>query len=213
VLGQATGNTNSLDSPRPGVEGSHHLPPHSILCVTPPHPHLNGFLSRDSQGGVPKMSRFRLPGLHEVITFCSDLRLERVLKQTYSSPWELSNDLSHSPRAHRGRVDSWLLVVRSQIANLTPGPSFAHNLCFICPNGPYELIFDIYTFMAFQWYKKYPNARSFDPYNPTLKFWESFGTSKSPFRHFENVSVILTLFQKWGCDIMILNMSSNMFFS
>jgi hypothetical protein len=43
VLGQATCNMDSLDSPRPGLGGSHHLPPYSILCVTPPHPHPNGF--------------------------------------------------------------------------------------------------------------------------------------------------------------------------
>jgi hypothetical protein len=30
------GNTDSLDSPPPGLVGSHHLPPYSILCVTPP---------------------------------------------------------------------------------------------------------------------------------------------------------------------------------
>ncbi len=35
VLGQATGNTDSLDSPRPRLEGSHHLPPYSILYVIP----------------------------------------------------------------------------------------------------------------------------------------------------------------------------------
>ncbi len=75
VLGQATGNTDSLDSPRPGLEGSHHLPPYSIICVTPPHSHLNGFYSRDSQGGVLKVSRFGLPGLWELITPGSDLGL------------------------------------------------------------------------------------------------------------------------------------------
>jgi len=63
VLGQATGNTDSLDSPRPKLGGSHHLPPYSILCVVPPHPHPNGFYSQDSQGGVPKLSRFGLLGL------------------------------------------------------------------------------------------------------------------------------------------------------
>jgi hypothetical protein len=39
VLGQATGNTDSLDSldlPRPGLGGSHHLPPYSILYVATP---------------------------------------------------------------------------------------------------------------------------------------------------------------------------------
>jgi hypothetical protein len=55
VLEQAMGNTDSLDSPRLGFGGSHHLPPYSILCVAPPHPHSNGFYSQDSQGGVPKL--------------------------------------------------------------------------------------------------------------------------------------------------------------
>jgi hypothetical protein len=57
VLGQATGNFGSLDSPRPRLGGSHHLPPYSILCTTPRGPHPNGLLSRDSQVGVPKLSR------------------------------------------------------------------------------------------------------------------------------------------------------------
>jgi hypothetical protein len=145
VLGQATGNTDSLDSQQPGLGGSHHLPPYSILYVTPPHPHPNGFLSWDSQGGVSKLSQFGLLGLHKVITLCSDLWLGRGLKQTCRSPWELSNCVSHPPPpwAHRGGVDSRLLGVESQTANLTPDPSFAHNLCFRCPNGPSELIFDI----------------------------------------------------------------------
>jgi hypothetical protein len=164
---------DSLDPPRPGLGGSHHLPPYSILCVTPSHSHSNGFLSWDSQGEVPKLSWFGFPGTHEVIILCSNLRLERGLKQTCSSPWELSNSVSHSPYTHRGRAESRLLVVGSQTASLTPSLSFAHNLCCRCPNGPCELIFDMYTFIAFQWYKKHPNARCFDPCNATLKFWES----------------------------------------
>jgi len=75
VLGQATGNTDSLASPWPRLKGSHHLPPYSILCVVPPHPHPNGFYSQDSQGGVSKVSRFGLPGLWELITPGSNLKL------------------------------------------------------------------------------------------------------------------------------------------
>jgi hypothetical protein len=113
VLGQATGNTDSLDSPRPGLGGSHHLPPYSILCVCARHLHSNDFLSQDSQGGVPKLSRFGLSGLWELITPNSDLRSGWGLKQTSSSTQELSNSVLHSTCTHRGRVDSWLLVVGS----------------------------------------------------------------------------------------------------
>ncbi len=48
VLGQATGNMDSLDSPWPEFRGSHHLPPYSILYVRPRDLHPNGFLSQDS---------------------------------------------------------------------------------------------------------------------------------------------------------------------
>jgi len=66
---------DSLNSPRPGFGGSHHLPPYSILCVAPRHPHPNGFYSQDSQGGVPKLSRFGFLGLWKLITPGSDLGL------------------------------------------------------------------------------------------------------------------------------------------
>ncbi len=142
VLGQATGNTDSLDSPRPGFEGSHHLPPYSILCVSPWHLHPNGFLSWDSQGGVPKLSRFGLLGLWELITLSSDLWLGWGLTQTCSSPQDLSNGVSHSTYTHRDHVNSWLLVVGKQTTSLTPSFSFDHNLCYKCPNGSYKAIFD-----------------------------------------------------------------------
>jgi hypothetical protein len=155
VLGQAMGNTDSLDSPRPKLGGSHHLPPYSIICVCPQDLHPNDFLSRDSQGGVPKLSRFGLLGFWELIIPSSNLRLRWGLKQTCSSPQELSNDVSHFTCTHRDQVDSQLLVVGSQIGNLTPSPSFNHNLCYICPNGSCEDILDIYTSRPFPWYKDY----------------------------------------------------------
>jgi hypothetical protein len=64
---------DSLDSPRPGLGRSHHLPPYSILCITPREPHPNGTFSRDSQGGVPKLSRVELPGLWTLISPGSNL--------------------------------------------------------------------------------------------------------------------------------------------
>jgi hypothetical protein len=52
-------------------------------------------------------------------------------------------------------------MVGSQIANLTPGPSFAHNLGDRCPNAQCEGIFDIYASRTFQWHQEHPNARCF----------------------------------------------------
>jgi hypothetical protein len=140
---------DSLDSSWPGLEGSHHLPPYSILCVAPPRPCPSGSLSRDSQSGVPKLSWFRLPGLWAITTFRPDLQSGRGLNQSCSSPRELSNSLSHSSIARRDRVDSQLLMVGSQIASSTPGPSFALNLGCRCPNDSCEAILDIYTLRPF----------------------------------------------------------------
>jgi hypothetical protein len=114
---------DSKNSPRPGLGGSHHLPPYSIICTSPQHLHPNGFLSRNSQGsqgGVPKLSQFGLLPLCGIITLCSNLRLGWGLKQTCSSRQDLSNNVSHFTFTQQGRVDSWLLVVRNQTTNLTP---------------------------------------------------------------------------------------------
>ncbi len=172
---------DSFDSPWPELEGSHHLPPYSILCVTPRHPHPNGFYSRDSQGGVPKLSRFGLTGVWELITPSSDFRLWWGLKRTCSSPQDLSNGVSHPICTHRDWVNSRLFVVESQIANLTPSPSFAHNLCCKCPNGSCKAILDIYTSRPFQWYKEHLKARCFSLCCWTLKLRESQRTPNSHF--------------------------------
>ncbi len=135
VLGQAMGNSRLTRLTTAQTWRKPPPSPYSILYITQWHPHPNGFLSRDSQGGVPKLSRFGLPGLCEFITICSDFGLGWGLKQTCISHWELFNGVSHSICTHRGRVDSRLLVVGSQTANLTLDPSFCHNLCCRCPNG------------------------------------------------------------------------------
>ncbi len=70
------------------------------------------------------------------------------------------------------RVDSWLLVVESQIARLTPDLYFVHNLCFRCPNEQCEPILDIYALRAFQWYKELFQPWSFDSWN---LFFEDLG--------------------------------------
>ncbi len=84
--------------------------------------------------------------------------------------------MSHATFTQGNLVDSLLLVVGSQIANLTFGHSFGHNLCFRCPNGSYELILDIYVLINFQWYIYIFNPLGFDPCNHSLNIRESTRT-------------------------------------
>ncbi len=71
-------------------------------------------------GGVPR--------LWELITPDCGVWSRRGLNQTCSPRRDLSNDVSHSQFGGQEEVDSRLLVVGSQTASLTPGPSFAHNV-------------------------------------------------------------------------------------
>ncbi len=107
--------------------------------------HLNGSFSRDSQGGVPKVSRLGLPRLWAFITSRPKLGSWQGLNQNCSFPPELSNAMSHSCCRRRKEVDSRLLVAGSQTGSLTPSPSFAHNLGCKRPNGSCEAILYIYT--------------------------------------------------------------------
>jgi hypothetical protein len=73
-------------------------------------------------------------------------------------------------------VDYRVLVVGSQIANLTFDLSFGHNLCFKYQNELCEPILDIFISINFQWYKKIFNLICFDPCNCSLQIWKSIGT-------------------------------------
>ncbi len=148
-VGTSHGHLDTQDSPRPGLRGSHHLPPYSILYSSPPRLHPNGSFSRDSQVGVPKLSRVRVPRLWMLIAPRPEFGSGRGLNQSYSSRRDLSNVMLHSLRRRREEVDSRLLVVGSRIGSLTPGPSFAHNLGCKCPNGPSEAILGIYASRPF----------------------------------------------------------------
>ncbi len=119
------------------------------------------------------------------ITSHPELGSGRGLNQSYISPRELFKGVSHFIYMHWYRVDSRLLMIGSQIGNLTLGPSFDHNLCCRCPNGSCEAILNIYTSRPFQRYKERFNKRCFGPCNCALSFWESWGTPKSHFRECE----------------------------
>jgi hypothetical protein len=139
---------------------------------------------------VTKLSRFGLLGLWELITPGSDLWLGWGLKQTCSSPQVLSNGVSHSTYTHRDWVDSWLFVVRSQIASLTLVPSFDQNLCYKCPNGWCEAIFN-----------SIKNTSRQVVLTSTIEFWSCKSPEGLQVPTFGSVSLIFTLASKWGCDI------------
>jgi hypothetical protein len=81
--------------------------------------------------------------------------------------------MSHATYTQGNRGDSRLLVVESQIANLTFGPSFSHNLCLKCLYGSCKPILNIYIPRAFQWYRELFNQMGFGPCNLSLKVWKS----------------------------------------
>jgi hypothetical protein len=117
-----------------------------------------GYIQMALFPGTPKLESRNCPetipvgvlGLWELIFSNCQLRLGRGLNQCCSSPQDISNAMSHSRCRRREEVDSRLLVVGSQTASLTPGPSFAHNLSCRCPNGQCEASLDIYTSRPFQ---------------------------------------------------------------
>ncbi len=140
---------DSQNSSRPGLEGSHHLPPYSILYISPRGPHPNGILFQDSKVGVPKFSQLRLPWLWGCIISRVDLWLQWGLNQSCNPHWDLSNGMSHATCTRGNRLNSWLLVVGNQTANLTSTLSFDHNLCFRCPNASCKPILNIYVSISF----------------------------------------------------------------
>jgi hypothetical protein len=138
--------------------------------------HGGHILSRDSQVGVLKFSNLRLSQFWGLITFFVGLRLRWGFKQSYSPRQELSNGMCHATFRQGCLVDSQLLVVGNQSANLTPGHFLDHNLCFRYPNESCEPISYIYVPGVFQGYKDHLNPMSYVPYNRSLKIQKSTGT-------------------------------------
>jgi len=115
----------------------------------------------------PEIVPVGVPGLWKLITPDYRVWSWRGLNQSCSPRRDLSNVVSHFQFRGRKEVDSWLLVVGSQTASLTPDASFAHNLGCICPNGQCEAIFDIYA------------SRPMTPRTPQCEvFWPLLSNSK-----------------------------------
>jgi hypothetical protein len=153
VLGQATGTW---------THKTHHGPDSGEATT---FPHIvyfaalrRGYIQMALFPGTPKLESRNcpeivpvgVPGLWELITPDCRVRSQQGLNQNCSSPPKLSNAVSHSKIGHRKEVNSRLLVVGSQIASLTLGPCFAHNLGCRCANDQCEAILDIYASIPFQ---------------------------------------------------------------
>jgi hypothetical protein len=123
------------------------------MSLFPGTPKTPGLESRNCPSGVP--------GLWELITLDCKVWSQRGLNQTCSPRRDLSNDVSHFQFGGREEVDSRLLVVGSQIVNLTPGPSFAHNLSYRCSNDQCEAIFYIYASRPFPMAPRTPQFEVF----------------------------------------------------
>jgi hypothetical protein len=125
--------------------------------------------SRNCPETVPR----GVPGLWELITPDCKVWLRRGLNQTCSPRRDLFNYVLQSQFGGREEVNSRLLVVGSQTGSLTPGPSFAHNLGYRCPNDQCEAIFYIYASRPFQWHQEHLNVRCFEHCYRTLNIRKS----------------------------------------
>jgi hypothetical protein len=210
-VGTSHGHFGPRDTPRPGPQeyATTILPivysatlggTHARVSLFPGTPGLG---SRNCPETVPG----GVPGLWELITVDRGVWSRRGLNQTCSPRWDLSNDVSHSRFGGREEVDSRLLVVGNQIASLTPGLSFAHNLSYRCPNGQCEVIFYIYASRPFQWHQEHLNARCFGPCCWALNIWESRRTPNPHF--FQVLGFTPTLGQS---RVAIVPMLSKVFF-
>jgi hypothetical protein len=176
VLGQATGT----------LDHKTHHGPDSGEAITFPHivfsaPHFGDYIQMALFPGTLKLESRNCPetvpvgvsGLWTLVTPDCRVWSRRSLNQSCSPRRDLSNAMLHSQFGGREEVDPRLLVFGGQIANLTPGPSFAHNLGNRCPNGQCEAIFDIYASRPFQWHQEHFNARCFGPCCQTLNIRKS----------------------------------------
>jgi hypothetical protein len=175
------------DTPRAGLGSK---PPlyslyYTLWLSAAPTPECNFFPGLPGlPGWSPEIVPGGVPRLWELITPDCRVRSQRGLNQSCSPRQDFSNDVSHSQIGCQQEVDSRLLVIGSQTANLTPGLSFAHNLGCKCPNGQCEAIFDIYASRTFQWHQEHLNARCFGPCCRALNIRES---RRTPNPHFFQV--------------------------
>jgi len=147
-----------------------------------------GYIQMALFPGTPKLESWNcpetvplgVPGLWELITPDCQVWSRRDLNKSCSSLQELSNAMSHSQFGCREEVDSWLLVVESQTASLTPDPSFAHNLGYRMSKWPMRGHFGHLHFKTFSMTPRTPQCKVFWPLLSNSEHSGVLEDSKSP---------------------------------
>jgi hypothetical protein len=149
VLGLATGTWTHKTHHGPD-SGEATTFPHIVFSMAG----RGGYIRMAQIPGTPEMESRNCPGGTPGTLNHHNSRLQSWIatgfNQSCSPRRDLFNAMSHAQIGCREEVYSRLLVVGSQTASLTPGPSFAHNLGCRCPNCQCEGIFDIYVSRPFQ---------------------------------------------------------------
>ncbi len=78
-------NTNSQDSPRPRLKGSHHLPPYSIIGAYTRGLHPNVILFQDSQVASPKGTHATLKAHNFLCRLSIELKFQAKLQPLLTS--------------------------------------------------------------------------------------------------------------------------------
>jgi hypothetical protein len=188
---------DSLDSPRPGLGGSHHLPPYSILCVAPPHPHPNGCLSRDPWSGVPKLSRFGLPGLWAIITSRPDLWSDKLWTNLVALLKSFSTPCCTLP-THVG-IGSILDFLWSRVKLPVWLPALLLPITWAA-DVQMTHARPSWTSTLQDLFNDSKNTSMQGVLTPAIKLWVFGSPGGLQVPTFGTVSFILTLSPKWGCD-------------
>ncbi len=98
------------------------------------------------------LATFVVPKLWMLISFSNQVYFEKTRKISYSPKKYLSNGVQHTPiRPHLAPAFKGFMV-GSQISNLTPTPSFDHNLCKSSLNEQYQSTLNIHVSRPFEWH-------------------------------------------------------------
>jgi len=94
VLGRAMSNSDSQDSPRPGLGGSHHLPPYSTMCLST-RPTSKWHFVLGLPNGSPEIAKVEIPATLRAHNFmCKPRTKMRSKAKLYSSLRTFQRDVA-----------------------------------------------------------------------------------------------------------------------